>query len=489
MAKENLIYDRNKLTLKIMWISLILGLIVDVLNKVHMNTIVTLALSGAIFGGIATILTYKRIFEAKIRYVILAVLTIISYLIINSNPHIGNYLLLYYVLAIVTLYHDLKAIIASGIINIFLTNWFFVIYRESMFWGLDKKHLISMNLFLVLITLVLAFQSKIGVNMRKELEDSHDKSEEDRLKINDMFEKAQHTAISLKDFSQELAYGINTIGKISGELTNIFSEIASSIEAQAQSVSDINDSAIESNKESIYLYEESTTMKGIAESTVKFSDEGNIELECLKKEIGGVGENMSETLNIIDNLNKESQEIGVILKVISDIAEQTNLLALNAAIEAARAGESGKGFGVVADEIRKLAENSRKSTGEIVYILNEIQSISKQTKEKFNLATIAFNSSKSAAEKVDLVFKQININSIDVLNQAKNMDEKIKILGENYSIIANEISSISSITEENSASVEEVTASVTDQNQKINDIVKSFDDLEIMSKELDKLVN
>ena len=141
MKEGNIIYSRNKLVLKIMWISLIFGIIVDIINKVPINTIITLVLSGLIFGGIATLFTYKRIFETKIKYIILAILTIISYLIISSNPHIGNYLMLYYALAIITFYHDFKPIIISGILNLILTNYFFVAFKDTMFIGLDKNQI------------------------------------------------------------------------------------------------------------------------------------------------------------------------------------------------------------------------------------------------------------------------------------------------------------------------------------------------------------
>ncbi len=485
---STMIFDRNKLVVKLMWISLALGLVVDIMNKVPRGTVISLAVIGTFVGGGATFCTYRRVWEGQVKYIITVGLAVLSYLIISSNPHIGNYLLLYYCLAVVTLYHDFIPIILTGIVNLFFTNYFFIAFQDTMFSGLSTRHLISMNLYLVLITTVLAFQTRLGNKMKKSLEEQGERLKKDKNVLEKMFEKIRETTASLNAFNRSIISHVEAMGHISGEITTVASEIASGIQMQVQSVNDIKQSIAISSQEATALSETSTSMKILSGSTVDISNEGNNEVKTLQQQINDVGENINDTVVLMEQLNNQSQQIGSILDVINEIASQTNLLALNAAIEAARAGEHGRGFAVVADEIRKLAENSKHSTAEIVRILNELQNKAKQATEKVDTVLVSFHSSQTAAKNAEKIFGDIHDNTTQVLDKAEEMDEQIKNLQGGSEAIANEAYSISSTTEETSASVEEVTASIIEQNTRIERIIEEFRKLEELGQQLNQIV-
>lgn len=296
---------------------------------------------------------------------------------------------------------------------------------------------------------------------------------------------------SVNDASQELVTSSEELTASSEEVSKASEQIATTITELARGASE---QAVSSEKSNAKILD---TIEGLARIAEGMS--GSEEIVQQAKEAVKIGEdsvryqeqkvkeNNEISLEVavaISELSEKSQEIGKILEVIRSISEQTNLLALNAAIEAARAGEAGRGFSVVADEIRKLAEQTGYSVKQIDIIIREVQAgvnsaVLKMDKSK----AAAFEQSESLAntvaafENITNVVEDINRNIIMVSKMSQD-------LSRNASQVGDEITAIASVAQQNAASTQEVAASTEEQTSTIHQITEAAEGLSQMALQL-----
>ncbi|MFM9913539.1 MAG: methyl-accepting chemotaxis protein [Methylophilaceae bacterium] len=256
----------------------------------------------------------------------------------------------------------------------------------------------------------------------------------------------------------------------SAHLAVASNQVATSSNVQAEATSSVA-AAIEELTTSI---EQSSANASSAESRANQSRDmatkGANEVQMAADEMSQIAESVNQTAGQMAILGQEAQKIGSIVDTIKDVADQTNLLALNAAIEAARAGEQGRGFAVVADEVRKLAERTAKSAQEITAMVQTIQEYSSKASMSMEQGNVRVSEGVARANKAGQSMREINDSSATVMSAVGDISSALVEQRTASMDIARNVERIAQMTEENSAAVAEVSSAASSLEMLANNL-------------------
>jgi methyl-accepting chemotaxis protein len=256
-------------------------------------------------------------------------------------------------------------------------------------------------------------------------------------KFRSIIRDATHSSEGIANAAGALAASSDQVSRGSSAQSDTASSVAAAVEEVSVSVSETAANASSAGE--------------IVESS-RAGIEGALALMSeTVQNVNGIARLIHESDSNVGRLNESSKRIGGIVQVIREVADQTNLLALNAAIEAARAGEQGRGFAVVADEVRKLAERTSNATSEIASLIGGIQVHVGETVTGMQRASTQVNESLELVGKTEVALRHIGDDSREVASNVQNIIDAIREQDAAIHQVATNIEKIAQMAEENSA--------------------------------------
>lgn len=330
---------------------------------------------------------------------------------------------------------------------------------------------------------------RLNVNMRDEIGQLVSATNDMNESMRDIMVKITDVSHTVSAHSEELTQSAFEVRSGTEQITSTMEELASGAETQAYQSGDLSSMMSnftgqieEVNCNAVHVEEESNQV-------LEMTNEGSVLMDLSTNQMESIDAMVQATVQKVEGLDEQTQEISKLVTVIQDIAAQTNLLALNAAIEAARAGENGRGFAVVADEVGKLAEQVGSSVTDISGIVHHIQTEFSEVTNELNHGYEEVKQGTVQIQNTGEKFARIRESVTDMVGNMQKISANVSEFATSSQKMNSSIQEIAAVSEESAAGIEQTSASSEQTSSSMEEVANSASELARLAEDLNELVN
>ncbi len=298
-----------------------------------------------------------------------------------------------------------------------------------------------------------------------------------------------NSASNVRASSESLSAVAEETSASSNEVALAVTEIAEGASKSAEDAEVVTERAHLLGQQINEITTKASIMSDIATKAGDMNANGQGQMQQLKLSFSDWETNLHGMSEVVSMLETKVKAIGGVMETITEISTQTNLLALNASIEAARAGDHGKGFAVVAEEVRKLAEQSARSTEEVKVTVHELQAESRLVTQQMNETRENFQRQVTVVNNTELTFGEISKLMADMQDSIDSVYNEIQKVAVHKDNVAETIQTMAATSQETAAACEEVSASTDEQLRAIVSVSTAAETLTDLSEQLNRAVN